>query len=91
MVLPPPLTTPPLTDRLSTGTPSCAEAMLRSSTRAAAAAPRMLRAPMAVAVELLPTVNADRDTLVSTCAAPTCSSDRPSSSAAIIRTAVGVP
>ena len=65
--------------------------MFRSNARAAAAAPRMLVAPIAVEVEVLPTVNADSDTFVSTCTCVTWSIASPSSSAAIIRTAVGVP
>jgi hypothetical protein len=51
----------------------------------------MLVAVIAVGVELLATVNAEIDTFVSTRAALTWSSESPSSSAAIIRTAVGVP
>jgi hypothetical protein len=65
--------------------------MLTSRARAAAAAPRMLVAPIAVRVDELPAANADSDTFVSTCADPTWSIDSPSSSAAIIRTAVGDP
>ena len=88
---PPPLTTPFATERLPTGTPSFADAMFRSSALAAAAAPRMLVAPIAVKVDELPTVKAESDTFVSTFAAVTWSTERPSSSAAIIRTDVGVP
>ena len=51
----------------------------------------MLVAPIAVEVDVLPTVNAESDTFVSTCTALTWFIARPSSSAAIIRTAVGVP
>ena len=90
-LLPPPETTPLSTERLETGTPSCAEASLSSAVRAAAAAPRMLVAPIALRVEPQPTANALIETLVSSCAAVTCAIERPSSSAAICRIAVGVP
>src|SRR6266566_9641521 len=51
----------------------------------------MLVAPIAVYVDELATASAERETFVSSCAAVTWSIDSPSSSAAIIRTAVGDP
>ena len=61
------------------------------SCRAAAAAPRRLVGPNAVFVAWLPTVEAESDTFVSTGASLIWSYDIPSSSAAIMRVAVGVP
>ena len=52
---------------------------------------RAFVAPIASKVELLPAANAEIETLVSIWAAFTCAISRPSSSAAIMRSAVGEP
>ncbi len=90
-VLPPPVTTPSVTLRPAAGTPSWVDAAASSSVRAAAAAPRMLVALIAVRVEELAAANDEIETLVSSWTALTWSSERPSSSAAIWRTTVGEP